>query len=47
MKKDNRCKLTQEQKNEIYITKQGRFNGASELLKIRGIQKNNSIYIRP
>jgi hypothetical protein len=36
MKKDNRCKLTQEQKAEIIALplKQGRFNGAQRLLKI-------------
>jgi hypothetical protein len=35
MKKDNRCKLTQEQKAEIIALplKQGRFNGAQRLLK--------------
>jgi transposase-like protein len=47
--KDNRCKLTQEQKAEIIALplKQGRFNGASEIAKKYGVSKRIQFYIRP
>jgi transposase-like protein len=47
MKKDNRCKLTQEQKAEIIALplKQGRFNGASEIAKKYGVSKRTIQFI--
>lgn len=47
MRKDNRCKLTAEQKKEILATplKPGRFNGMTEIAKKYGVSKRTIQFI--